>query len=192
MTGSYARLEVIIGPMFAGKTSELVKRILWQGYKNRRLMVFKPAFDSRFAEAEIVTHTNIRQPALSVPGSAEVVRRARAERAEHVFIDEIQFFDDSLVDSVRALLRDGIDVTAGGLDMDFEGRPFLNSAMLMAAADEVVKLRAYCAVCGRDAAKSFKKTGSRDRVELGAADKYEPRCNEHWQAYAVEPVRAAG
>lgn len=192
MIRSYARLEVIIGPMFAGKTSELVKRILWQGYKNRQLIVFKPAFDSRFADSEIVTHTHIRQPALSVPSAAELLKWARAEKPDHIFIDEIQFFDDGLLDVVRQLLAEGIDVTAGGLDMDFEGRPFLNSAMLMAAADEVVKLKAYCTLCGRDAAKSFKKSGSRDRVELGAADKYEPRCNEHWHALAVEPMRAVG
>ena len=104
-----------------------------------------------------------------------------------MFLDEIQFFEapnfqGDIVEITAQLLRAGVDVVAAGLDMDWRGAPFPISASLSAMADEVVKLRGICSVCGRPSTRSYKKTGDGNQVELGGADLYESRCTHHWAA----------
>ena len=100
--------------------------------------------------------------------------------ADIVVLDEMQFFDISCVDWVKRHLEAGVDVIAGGLDMDWQGHPFAVSASLIAMADEVVKKTANCNICGKPATKTFKLSQDGGAVELGAFDKYAARCNSHW------------
>lgn len=178
----YGHLTVICGPMFAGKTTELLKRILWvKNGQGKRVAVFKSAYDTRYKITEIVSHDGLQT-------TASIINSwAGTPPADHVFFDEVQFFvqphfHDDIVAIVQTLLQDGVDVTVAALDADWRGMPFVTSAMITGMADEIVKLRSHCAVCGRPATKTFKRQPNASSIELGGADIYEPRCNTHWQS----------
>lgn len=182
MKPTYGTLEVLAGPMYAGKSSEVLKRILWaRTGQSLSVRVFKPAFDNRYAETEIVSHDGLRSPAESIDAWPTLVHLPNL-----IVIDEIQFFTEpyfhgDMVEIVRDLLGKGVHVIAAGLDMDWQGKPFHVTSMLLGMADTVVKLKANCTVSGRPAGKTFKKSASGGSVELGAADKYEARSNEYWR-----------
>lgn len=176
---AYGKLTVICGPMFAGKTTETLKRVLWaKNGQGRSVRVLKPTFDDRYAEAEIVSHDGLRTPAESISVLPVVLD------ADLVVLDEIQFFPSYVQGDLYAWVQDqlgrGVEVIAAGLDMDWQGKPFEGTSLLMGMADEVIKLNAHCTVCGRPARKTFKLHQGGDSVELGASDKYEARCNGHW------------
>lgn len=177
----YGHLEVICGPMFAGKTTEILKRVLWaRNGCNQKVKVFKPAFDNRYSETEIVSHDGLRTIANSIYTWDEL-----AEYHSLVVFDEIQFFvnphfDRDIVKIIAKLLQNGTNVVASGLDMDWQGNPFYTTSMLLGMADEVKKLKANCTISGRPAGKTFKKTQDGGSVELGAHDLYEARSNEFW------------
>ena len=179
---AYGTLTVVCGPMYAGKTTEMLRRVLWARHgQERDVLVIKPAFDNRYAETEIVSHDGLRTPAESVV-SLPVV----GKDTSLVVLDEVQFFTEPYVKGdvpawVLELLQGGCDVVAAGLDMDWKGEPFPVTAQLLAMADTVIKETANCTVCGRPARKTYKKSRDGASVELGSQDKYEARCNEHWQ-----------
>ena len=181
MTKTYGTLEVVCGPMFAGKTTEVLKRVLWaKNGENKNVIVFKPLFDTRYAETEIVSHDGLKTTALPIKEWVNLERDY-----DLVVFDEVQFFepphfDQDLPEVIRMLLKDGTNVLAAGLDMDWQGKPFRTTAMLLAMADKVKKLKANCTVSGKSAGKTFKKTKSGGSVELGATDLYEARSNEYW------------
>lgn len=177
----YGTLEVVCGPMFAGKTTELLKKVLWtRNGLNQKVKVFKPSFDNRYSETEIVSHDGLRTTADSISAWVNL-----SEEWDLVVFDEVQFFTDpyftgDLILIVSNLLSNGTNVLATGLDMDWQGKPFYVTGMLLGMADKVKKLKAVCSISGRPAGKTFKKTGEGNSVELGATDLYEARCNEHW------------
>ncbi len=177
----YGSLTLLCGPMFSGKTTESLKRILWaKNGQGRRVQVFKPAFDTRYAKTALVNHDGLRAEAENISTWIGI-----APGTEMVFFDEVQFFTEphfngKVTDIIEELLSQGIDVVAAGLDMDFKGKPFATTAHLAAMADEIVKLKAICSVCGRPAGKSYRLSGGQDKVELGGADKYQARCTRHW------------
>lgn len=194
---AYGHLSVIVGPMFAGKSTELLKRILWaRNGRGHAVRVYKPAFDQRYSQIEIVTHEGLASTAEAIVDWHGQIEKIQSSGTQVVFLDEIQFFADpnfqgDIVAITTQLLRSGVDVVAAGLDMDWRGAPFPISASLSAMADEVVKLRGICSVCGRPSTRSYKKTGDGDQVELGGADLYESRCTHHWAApdAPLEPGR---
>lgn len=181
---SYGNLTLIMGPMFAGKTTELLRRILWaRNGEGKTVLVVKPAFDDRYAATSIVSHDGLASSAEAITSWAQVAPLVAA--ADVVCLDEAQFFApphvaDDIVPIVRDLLARGKTVVANGLDMDWQGQPFAITGQLAAMADEIVKLSAHCVVCGRPATKSFKKVVNEATVELGANNLYESRCNKHW------------
>lgn len=188
---AYGKLTVICGPMYAGKTTELLKRILWaRNGQSKAVLVVKPAFDNRYADTKIVSHDGLSVDAMSVTSWYDV--GSLADDAEMVCFDEVQFFQEphfnseyegervDIIHVVRSLLNRGVDVVCSGLDMDWKGAPFPITADLVAMSDEVLKITANCTTCGRPAGKTFKKVANDQSVELGAGDLYEARCNEHW------------
>ncbi len=177
------KLTVICGPMFAGKTTELLKRILWErNGLSKAVLVIKPAFDDRYSTTKICSHDGLSVDALSINKWEQVAHCI--EDAEIICIDEIQFFNEEHFDSdiikiIRDLLLVGKQVVVTGLDMDWQALPFELTAKAMAMADDVIKLKAHCTVCGKPAKKTFKEGGG-STIELGHVDKYEARCNDHW------------
>jgi thymidine kinase len=196
-----ATLTVVAGPMFAGKTSALISRIVAALDANETpVVIVKPAMDTRYGEAAIVTHDGVAHP-LPIASehdlfAAVAEASARVQGPVHVFVDEMQFletphFHGSFHEAVHALLVAGHRVTCGGLDCDWRGMPFDVSARLLAMADHVEKLTARCAVTGLPAQKTYKKSADATRIALGAADTYEPRSNGAWEGVERSAVEAA-
>lgn len=179
---SYGHLTVICGPMFSGKTTELLKRILWaKNGQHKSIRVYKPAFDARYQKFSLVSHEGLAAPAEAISEWAGI-----DDGVECVFFDEVHFFSNAsytgkdIVKVVEELLHNNVDVVVSGCDMDWQGKPFNIVAQLMAMAEDIHKIRGVCAVCGRPSTRSFKKTQTGESLELGAADLYEPRCTHHW------------
>jgi thymidine kinase len=174
-------LIVITGSMFSGKTEELIRRVRRAIYARRSVQVFKHAIDTRSGRTEIRSHNGVPHEAVAVSTSEELLARV-GETTDVVAIEEAQFFDEGIVEACRSLADAGYEVAATGLDMDFRGAPFGPMPRLLAEADEVVKLRAICARCGRDASRSQRlingrpAPGSAPIILVGAEESYEARC----------------
>ncbi|WP_029512668.1 thymidine kinase [Mycoplasmopsis iners] len=167
-------IEIITGPMFAGKSDELIKRLTLYKIAKFEPIIFKPALDNRFSDSKIVSRTGSSFPAISVNDSKEILNYIN-EKTEVIAFDEIQFFDEKIIDIIEKLASKGMKIIASGLDMDFKGNPFLIVAKLMAIADKVDKLKAVCMVCYSPAGMSFRKIESKERTVIGD-DIYEARC----------------
>lgn len=177
-------LTVICGPMFGGKTTALLQRVLWaKNGQERSVVVVKPRFDNRYSETEIVSHDGLSTPCNPIADWGEI--ESDIKPGTVVFIDEAQFFEEphfhgDIEQIVEGLLDSGHDVVVNGLDMDTRGKVFRAVIALLGLADEVIKTKAHCAVCGQPASKTQKVIDSGGRIELGSTDKYQPRCNKHW------------
>ena len=190
MINTPGKLTVITGPMYAGKTTELVREALLYRHQGRRVVAVKPDIDTRYTDEEIATHTGITIEATPVAETHQILPHTLGEVGLLV-IDEVQFFDKGLPQLVHKLVHTGFDCIVAGLDQDYRAEPFENTARLMAMADEVKKLQAWCAVCGKPATKTYKKAGkSKKRIEVGENDTYEARCNEHWLIEGVLPCES--
>jgi thymidine kinase len=180
MMGSrlYGRLEVIVGPMFSGKTSELQRRVRRARIAKLDVAVVKPDIDTRYLG--VTAHTGATEAAVILPAdlSNAVGRTVQLSDADLVAFDEAQFFSSHLVDLVESLINDGCDVVVAGLDLDSHGRPFGSLPALLALADHVDKLSAVCTRCGEDATRSQRLTTTVDQVEVG--NSYEARCRDCW------------
>ena len=174
-------LIVITGSMFSGKTEELIRRVRRSLYARRRVQVFKPALDTRTDHTIIRSHNNMLHEAVAAETSGQL-REQVCPETQVVAIEEVQFFDGSIVEVCQSLADKGLQIIVAGLDMDFRGCPFGPMPALLAVADEVVKLRAICARCGADAARSQRlingqpAPASAPTVLIGAQEHYEARC----------------
>lgn len=177
-------LETIVGAMFAGKTSELLKRILWAKHQNKKILVIKPIIDNRYSETLIVTHNNLSHECFSMKNWNEVNDNftLSKENYDYVFLDEIHFMDFSeTMSNVEKMLETGIDVICAGLDQDSRGKPWETSSFLLGLSDKITKIYGFCNVCGFEATKTYRKVEGGDRTKVGAANIYEPRCLKHWK-----------
>ena len=174
-------LTVITGSMFSGKTEELIRRLRRALYARRRVQVFKQALETRSGITEIRSHNGVPHEAVAVSTSEELLEKIE-EATDVVAIEEAQFFDEGIVNVCRRLAAAGYEVIVAGLDMDFRGEPFGPMPSLLAEADEVVKLRAICARCGRDASRSQRLIDGKPApataptILVGAQESYEARC----------------
>jgi thymidine kinase len=168
-------IEVVAGPMFSGKSEELIRLLRRAAIARQRLQVFKPAVDNRYSGTEVVSHSKDRIPSEVVERSEEILRRLDP-RTEVVGIDEAQFFDNELPRICRHIADLGKRVIVAGLDMDFRGVPFGPMPELLAIAEKVHKITAICARCGAPASYSQRLTHSEQQVVVGDSGVYEARC----------------
>ena len=170
------RLEVICGPMFSGKTEELLRRVRRSLIAKLPTLLVKPATDTRYAVGDVVSHDKTAMPSVVVENSSDIldVLEVDGRQALVVAIDEAQFFSDDLAGVCNELANRGLRVIVAGLDLDFTGKPFGSMPDLLALAEEVTKLHAVCVETGRQAHFSHKIAGSDETVELGEKDKYIP------------------
>ncbi len=175
---------MIAGPMFAGKSSELLKRILFLEHSGKKILVLKPHIDDRYSQNQIITHNGLGHDAVNVI-DLELVKdnhNIKPYNFHTVFLDEIQFFEPGpTLFFVEEALREGVNIVASGLNQDSLGVPFETTSRMMALADEVITLKSYCLVCGRDANKTQRLNRKSNRIVIGGAGQYEPRCNDHWE-----------
>ncbi|PIY93296.1 MAG: thymidine kinase [Candidatus Magasanikbacteria bacterium CG_4_10_14_0_8_um_filter_32_14] len=173
------RLDVISGPMFSGKSAELIRRLTIQDIAQKKIVVFKHGLDDRFGRPQDISSRNGNYlSAISVTKVAEMNEHLDFDNLDLVGIDEIQFFDrDELVTLCKKLVDEkGISVIVCGLDSDYLQVPFETTAHLMALADSVYKTSAVCMQCrDTDAVYTHRVFGGDNRVEVGS-DNYEPRC----------------
>ena len=170
------RLEVICGPMFSGKTEELLRRVRRSVIAKRPTLLVKPATDTRYAIGDIVSHDKTAMPSVVVERASDILEVLEVDGKQPlvVAIDEAQFFRDNLAEVCNELANRGLRVIVAGLDLDFTGKPFGSMPELLALAEEVTKLHAVCIETGRQAHFSHKIAGSKETVELGEKDKYIP------------------
>lgn len=175
------KITVVCGSMFAGKSEELIRLARRALYARKKVQVFKPVVDDRYHQTMVVTHMGVQHEALPVASVAEL--RSKVDRdAEVVLIEEAQFFDSGLADLCVELADRGAEVICAGLDQDFRRQPFGPMPVLMAVADEVIKLRAICMKCGAPASHTYRvidgKPAHRDDpiILIGATESYEARC----------------
>ena len=169
-------IEVVTGPMFSGKTEELIKRITVLSYSEIPTLIVKPVIDNRFSHNEIFSRNGRSIKCYSVDTVYDIKELFRQQNYKALVIDEAQFFDESLIDFVEELAVKGIRVIACGLDQDFRRKPFKIIANLMAIADQVTKLKAVCLSCKNAASCSFRTSLSQETIEIGDTNKYEARC----------------
>ena len=162
--------------MFSGKTEELIRRIRRAVFARQAVGIFKPAVDTRYSRADVVSHDRNSVRSVPVASSAEIP--ALAAGLDVVGIDEAQFMDTGIVEVCNTLAYGGVRVIAAGLDMDFLGRPFGPMGDLCAVADEVVKVHAICVECGALAYASHRLAAGGGQVLLGEKGEYEPLCRE--------------
>ena len=175
-------LEVICGPMFSGKSEEMIRRLRRAEIAGQRVVIFKPRIDDRFDASDVVSHAGIRMRGVPVGSVAELV--ARAQGFEVVGIDEVQFFEPTVVPAALRLADDGVRVVAAGLDQDFRRLPFGPIPALLSHAEFVDKLQAVCHRCGGTATTTQRLVDgqpapySGETVVVGAAEQYEARCRD--------------
>ena len=178
-TNRRGRIEVVCGSMFSGKTEELIRRLKRANFARQRVEIFKPALDTRYSEADVVSHDNNSIPSTPVDTSASIL--LFSSEIDVVGIDEAQFFDEGLIDVCNELANRGIRVIVAGLDMDYKGIPFGPIPALCAIADEVTKVHAICVRCGELAYISHRTVPNDKRVLLGEKEEYEPLCRHCYQ-----------
>ena len=175
-------IEIICGPMFSGKTEELIRRLKRASIAKQDIVVLKPVIDNRYSENSIVSHDSNSWKSIPIPKLLSTVDLGYLVNGVKVVgIDEVQFLDYNWVRILHNWRKLGKRIIITGLDMDFTGQPFRAVADILAIADKVDKLTAICE-CGENATRTFKKPGNSDMViDVGGAEKYEARCNKCYE-----------
>lgn len=167
-------VEVICGSMFSGKTEELIRRLKRVEYANQKYILFKPKTDNRYEGTVVKSHRGSLMDGIVVERSADVIQYIQDVKV--IAFDEVQFFDNGIIDVVKKLANDGCRVICAGLDMDFQGNPFGSMPHLMATAEYVKKVHAICVNCGNLAYISHRTVEAKEQVLVGATEKYKPLC----------------
>ncbi len=187
-------LEIVCGPMFSGKSEELIRRLRRAQIAGQKVLIVKPRIDDRYDVAHVVSHAGARIRAVAVDSPGDIAALARG--CETVGIDELHFFDDGLVEVVRALVENGTRVIGAGLAQDFRGLPFPPLPELLCIAEFVDKLQAVCHRCGGPATLTQRLIDGRpapfagETIQVGALDSYEARCRGCYEP-GVDAVPAA-
>ena len=180
-------IEVIAGSMFSGKSEELIRRLNRARIARQRVQVFKPEIDERYSVEEIASHSGQKHMSIPVSSTDEMMRQV-LDDTEVIGIDEAQFFDMAIIDAANELAESGKRVIIAGLDQDFMGKPFEPMPQLLSIAEFITKTHAICVKCGSTANYSQRTVESEERVEVGAADKYEARCRKCFIPHADAPT----
>ena len=173
--GSIGWIEVVCGPMFSGKSEELIRRLRRAEIARQRVQIFKPGIDQRYANDHIVSHSELKIQSEGVKDWQELEKKLDW-RTEVIGIDEAQFLGEGIVDLVVRLADMGKRIIIAGLDTDYLGRPFHPMPELLAVADDITKYLAICMQCGNPAKHTQRLVASEELVVVGAAGMYEARC----------------
>lgn len=179
-------LEVICGPMFSGKTEELLRRAKRARLARQKVQLFKPRVDDRYDAEKVVTHAGENADARPLARADELAGWLAVD-TQVVGIDEVQFFGDDIVDVALHLADRGLRVIVAGLDQDYRARPFGPVPRLLAVAEYVTKLHAVCARCGGPACRSQRLVSSETQLFVGGTAEYEARCRRCFHPEPVPP-----
>jgi thymidine kinase len=176
-------LEVIAGPMFCGKTEELIRQVRRAAIAKKKIQVFKHAIDTRYGtDKKLFSHAGLTFESNVVSSSKSILNHVHA-KTEIIAIDEAQWFGEPLVPVIETLLSKGKKVVVAGLALTYDREPFAPIPALMSMADKVTKLSAVCAVCGEEAVYHKRIIRGKtvdphmaDPSLVGKIDTYQPRC----------------
>ncbi len=188
-------LEVVCGPMFSGKSEEMIRRLRRAEIAGQKVVVFKPQIDDRYDAADVVSHAGVRMRAIPVGSVADVLQRA--EGYDVVGIDEVQFFEATVIEAAQSLADRGVRVICAGLDQDFRRLPFGPMPELLSRAEFVDKLQAVCQCCGGPATTTQRLLDGEpapyegETIVVGARDAYEARCRDCHRPGADAALRVA-
>ena len=180
---NHGYIEVVVGPMYSGKSEELIRRLKRAKIAKQKIIVFKPQIDDRYSKKDVVSHSGDSIDSIPINHASEIYDLID-EDVQVVGIDEVQFFDNEIVDIAVELASKGVRVIAAGLDMDFKGEPFGPTPKLLAVAEFVDKIQAICSVCGQPATRSQRLIDGKPAryddpiIQVGAVESYEARCRK--------------
>ena len=185
---SPGRIEVITGPMFSGKSEELIRRLKRARIARQRVACYKPDIDLRYHRTSIASHSSQTHDARTVATTEHLKADLfpQLHEIDVIGIDEAQFFDSAIVPLTVELVHLGKRILIAGLDTTFTAEPFGPIPALMAISDEVTKLSAVCMVCGAPAIHTQRLGQSQELVVVGAAGLYEARCRAHFRPFLDE------
>lgn len=172
-------LTIIIGPMFSGKSSELIRRVRRSRIKGYKVLVLKPDIDNRYSESQISSHDGVKIDCISTETSLMDLSIVDDD-VNLIAVDEAQFFS-GLNNFVRFYLDKGVSFIIAGLDGDYRREKFGEILDLIPLSSKVIKLSAICNVCGKKAPFTFRKTREGNQVVVGESDIYEARCRGCWE-----------
>ena len=176
-------IEVICGSMFSGKSEELIRRVHRVQIAKKKIQIFKPTIDNRYAVQHIYSHNGTKVDAINITKSKEILDSVESD-TEVIAIDEAQFYDEDIVLVCQKLADQGKRVIIAGLDQDFRGEPFGPIPKLLAIAEYIDKLQAICMVCGNTASRTQRLVNgqpakySDPTILIGAKESYEARCRK--------------
>lgn len=178
-------IEVICGPMFAGKTEELIRRTKRMEYAKKKFLIFKPSIDNRYKEDEVVSHNQKSMKAINIDiNKPEDIKNYVTDDLDAIVVDEVQFFDKSIIPLLTDYADKGLRVICAGLDQDFRGEPFGIMPEILALAEHVTKLTAICMCCGKEATRTQRLINHEPAyyddpiIMVAASEKYEARCRK--------------
>ena len=177
-------MEVIAGPMYCGKTEELIRQVKRAVIGKKRVQVFKHEIDRRYSvEKKLHAHNGVSFDSDVIQSAGDIVTHLKPN-TEIVAIDEAQWFGEKLVTVVEALFKKSKKVLVAGLAMTFDRQPFIPMPTLMAMADKVTKLSAICSICGEEAVFHKRITKAKTTIDplhadpslVGKIESYQARC----------------
>ena len=181
-------IECICGPMYSGKSEELIRRIRRVEIAGYDPLVVKPIIDSRYSYTDVVSHSGLSREASVVEKSSDIINKFYGVE-EVVAIDEVQFFDEGIIDVIKYLRGENVRVIIAGLDTDYRGEPFGQMGHILAIADKVDKLQAICHHCrGFNATMTQRLVDGEpaewdaETIVVGGRESYEARCRGCWEA----------
>lgn len=184
-------LEVICGPMFSGKSEELMRRLRRAKMAQQTVLVCKHAFDNRNSLDHLVSHDGNRLDAHSLSDPVIIQRLALEQNASVIGIDEVQFFSEAIIDTLCLLVASGKRLIVAGLNLDFRMVPFGPMPTLLAIADSITKLSAICSLCGNEGHFTQRLINGKPArfedniVMIGASEAYQARCRS---CYSIDKI----
>ncbi|WOG86215.1 hypothetical protein DCAR_0205416 [Daucus carota subsp. sativus] len=181
--GPSGEIHVILGPMFAGKTTTLLRRVRAESLDGRRVAIIKSDKDTRYGLESIVTHDGEKFPCWPLSHLSSFKQRIGPDvydKLEVIGIDEAQFFGDLYDFCSEVADYDGKTVIVAGLDGDYLRRRFGSLLDIIPIADSVTKLNARCELCDKRALFTLRKTGETKTELIAGADVYMPVCRKHY------------
>ena len=183
-TKNEGRIELILGPMFSGKSTRLIEIIRKYTYKAKKTIMIKFFADKRYSEkSEVVTHDLIKYDSIDCEKLRDSIEKIK--EYDVIGIDEGQFFPD-LVEVCEELSLLNKIVIIAALNGDFRMEPFPVISRIISKADKIKLLKAYCFNCHKDAKFSLRIVQSNETVLIGAGDAYKPACRQCHRYFSME------
>jgi thymidine kinase len=184
-------LEVICGPMFSGKSEELIRRLRRAKIAQQRVGVFKHRLDEKRTTAGVVSHNGSTIEAFATDQPKDIITQVQEHNITVIGIDEVQFFSNDIISVICQLINQGKRVVVAGLDTDFRCLPFGPMPTLLAIADKATKLQAICTLCGSEASCTQRLVDGKPAkhndpiILVGAQEAYQARCRS---CYSIDKL----